>query len=250
MRIGVFILLFFTLNLLEVQAQLTTEADFKRQVYDRAYTGSVIFHSRGYALNGRYMKYLDGYNLHGLEIDLVKLRHPKEVITSNELSNNARGFVLGRLNSFYTMRAGYYRQQILYDKTDKGSVGISWIYSGGLSLGLLKPIYLQVARATQDGQGYLETVRYTGEVPPTNIFGEANYFVGIDEISLKPGIYLKSGFEFDYQLLDKKITSLEAGVVYDYFFTEVPIFYEEDEDVNWSGFFQLYIAANFGYKKN
>jgi len=50
--------------------------------------------------------------------------------------------------------------------------------------------------------------------------------------------------------LDDKITSVEAGVIYDYFFTEVPIFYEAEQDINWSGFFQLYLTVNFGYKLN
>lgn len=231
--------------------QLDTEVDFKRTVYDRAYTGGVIFHSRGYALNGRYLKYLDGYNARGLEIDLVKLRHPKEVITSNDISNTARGFVLGRINSFYALRAGYIHQHIMYDKTDKGSVSISWIASGGLSLGLLKPIYLQVVRYSDDGQEIgIFTERYEGEIPPANIYGEANFFVGLDNLSVQPGIYLKGGFDFDYQLLDKKITSVEVGAIYDYYVAEVPIFYEENADVNWSGFFQLYLAVNFGYKKN
>ncbi len=231
--------------------QLTTQADFKRQVYDRAYTLGLVFHSRGYTLNGRYLKYRDGYNMHGLEIDLAKLRHPKEVITSNDLTNNARGYVVGRTNSFYTLRAGYIQRKILFDKTDRGSVSISWLQSGGLSLGLLKPIYLQVWTNTPDGgPRRLETIRYSGEVPPSVIQGEANFFMGIDEISLQPGIYYKTGFEFDYQLLDEKITSVEAGLIYDYFFREVPIFYEAEGDINWSGFFQLYLAVNFGYKKN
>jgi hypothetical protein len=233
------------------QCQLTTDADFKRQVFDRAYTFGVIFHTRGYSINGRYLKYIDGYNARGLEIDFAKLRHPKEVISSNEGTVSARGFVFGRINSFYTLRTGYIHQSILYDKTDKGSVSISWLASGGLSLGLLKPIYLQVNKFTSDDPDprlYVE--RYDGTNQFSRINGEANFFVGIDEIKLRPGVYVKGGFEFDYQLLDKKITSVETGIIYDYYFAEVPIFFENNEDINWSGFFQMYLAVNFGYKKN
>ncbi len=244
-------LFFLLLTTTVAQAQLTTDADFKRQVYDRAYTFGLIFHSRGYSINGRYLKYVDGYTARGLEIDFAKLRHPKEVISSNESTVNARGFVLGRINSFYTLRTGYIHHSILYDKTDKGSVSISWLTSGGLSLGLLKPIYLQVQRFTDDGSSIrISTERYDGTTQFSNINGEANFFVGMDEIKPRPGIYLKGGLEFDYQLLDKKITSVEAGIIYDYFFSDIPIFYEEDENINWSGFFQMYLAVNFGYKKN
>ena len=226
------ILTFMLLFALSAQAQLDTDADFKRQVYDRAYTGGINFHSRGYGLNGRYLKFLDGYNAAGLEIDLVKLRHPKETISSEDIFNNYRGFVKGRINSFYSVRVGYIHEHTLFDKTDQGSVSISSIFSGGLSLGLLKPIYLSVDEFGPDGEYYTSIIRYTGETNPANINGEANFLTGIEETKLKPGVYLKGGISFDYQLLDDKITSVEAGVIYDYFFTEVPIFFEEDRDIN------------------
>lgn len=247
-RILVVIIVF--ISVAPVWGQLDTDADFKRQVYDRAYTGGINFHSRGYALNGRYLKFLDGYNMAGLEIDMVKLRHPKETISSEDIFNNYRGFVKGRINSFYSLRVGFVHERILFDKTDQGSVSMSYVWSGGLSAGLLKPIYLSVDEFGPDGEFSTNTIRYTGETNPANINGEANFLTGIQETILKPGVYLKGGVSFDYQLLDDKITSVETGVIYDYFFTEVPIFFEEEQDINWSGFFQLYITINFGYKLN
>lgn len=236
------------------KAQLNTSADFKRQVYDREYTFGLVGHSRGYTINGRYLKHVDGFNKEGFEIDLAKLRHPKEVRTPSQFFSNSRGFVYNRINTFYTARVGYARERILYDKTDQGTVSISMVGGGGLSLGLLKPVYIQLYRADSPNQPtILVTERYD---PPTHlsatIYGEANFFKGFGEINVRPGIYGKFGVNFDYDLLDKKVTSLESGIVYDFFFTEVPIFYEDPngEDINLSGFFQLYIAINFGYKKN
>ena len=69
---------------------------------------------------------------------------------------------------------------------------------------------------------------------------------------------------FDYQLIEKKVTALEAGVIYDYFFfpqlgvsgdqffSKVPIFYQDPgaEDINLTGFFQMYIAFNFSGSQN
>ncbi|HAD98720.1 MAG TPA: hypothetical protein DCG19_15010 [Cryomorphaceae bacterium] len=233
-------------------AQLETSADFKRQVYDRAYTLGIVGHSRGYALNGRYLKYKDGFNTEGVEVEMTKLRHPKEVRTPNQFASNSRGYVYGRLNSFYSLRIGYVSESILYDKTDQGTVSIGVVYSTGASFGLLKPIYLQVYEESSSPIGILRTVRYNPDKHNvSNIYGEANFFKGFGEISLKPGVYGKIGFSFDFDLLDRKVTSLETGVIYDLFFTEVPIFYEEGgNDVNQIGFFQLYLAVNFGYKKN
>jgi hypothetical protein len=241
---------FFSLAFSSIYGQLTTAADFKRQVYQSAYSVGLNFNTRGYAINARFIEYIDGFNARGLEVEGLKIRHPKEVITSNDVINNTRGFVLGRTNSFYSLRIGYIHEHIMFDKTDQGSVSISWVASGGLSLGLLKPIYLRVAEVTNTDGTILVTRRYVGDTPPANIQGEASFLTGIGQTKLQPGIYGKFGISFDYQLLDEKITSLEAGIAYDYFFTEVPIFYEEDDDINWSGFFQMYISFNFGNKKS
>lgn len=245
------LLSFLCLFLVPVKAQVNTDADFKRQVYDREYTFGGIGHSRGYSINGRYFKYLDGYTKYGFEVEIAKLRHPKEVRTPSPFFSNSRGLVFGRINSLYTVRVGYAQEKILYDKTDQGSVSISLITNGGLSLGMLKPIYIQVFQGDGSSSN-LSTERYNPLIHNQSIFGEANFFRGFGEIDVLPGIYGKVGANFDYDFLDDKITSMEVGIAYDYFFNEVPIFEEAvaEEDINWTGFFQIYLAINFGYKKN
>lgn len=245
------ILLFcFIIGSVVLSAQLNTDADFKRSLYDREYTVGLSGHSRGYTVNGRYLKHIDGYTKMGYELDLAKLRHPKEV-RSSVLSQNSRGFVFGRINSFYTMRSGFIREKILFDKTDQGSVSISLITSGGVSLGLLKPVYVIAIQEDERGIEVVREVRYNRFDPEESIQGEANWFTGFFETKLRPGLYAKVGASFDYDFLDDKVTSLEAGVIYDFFFADVPIFQESmGTDLNMPGFFQVYVQFNFGYKKN
>src|SRR5690606_31771054 len=161
-------------------AQLETSADFRRQVYDMEYTIGLNGHSHGFAINGRYLKHLDGFNKAGLEVEFTKIRHPKEVTTPSAIPSSTKGYVYGRVNSFFSMRVGYARETILFDKTDKGSVSISWITNGGLSFGLLKPIYLQVfIQEDINDFSELEVVRYNPEDIYTSIYGEAPFFRGI-----------------------------------------------------------------------
>ena len=248
------LIIFLSISGFGLMAQLETSADFKRQVFKKEFTLGLSGHSRGYGLTGRYLKFIDGYNKQGLEIDFTKLRHSKEVKTPNTQSYNAsRGFVYNRINTFYSLRAGYIREKILFDKTDKGTVSIALVTSGGLSLGLLKPVYVVITTDPSTAIEETKIVRYNPADPlQSNVQGEANFFRGMGETNLYPGVYLKVGANFDYQLIEKKVTSLEAGIIYDYFFREVPIFYEMEggEDINWTGFFQFYIAFNFGYRKN
>lgn len=237
-----------------LSAQVSTEGEVNRLVYKKELSGGLIMDSRGFGINGRYIEYIDGFNKEGLEIELTKIRHPKEVTTPAAAFGNGRGFVFGRMNSMFALRGAYYREKILFDKRDKGSISIAWNYSGGLSIGLLKPIYVQRYRTVDDeGTRILVTERYNpSAMPASSIVGEASFFRGVEEMNFKPGVHVKSGFIFDYQLMDDKITSLEVGALYDFYFTDVKIFDPNvvGRNVNKLGFLQLYFAFNIGKKKN
>ncbi|MDZ7846215.1 MAG: hypothetical protein U5L96_05355 [Owenweeksia sp.] len=111
-----------------LSAQLETSADFRRQVFDREYSFGIIGHTRGFAVNTRLLKFVDGFTKEGIEIDLVKLRHPKEVKTPNlGQARSSRGYVFNRVNSLFTIRTGYHYQKILFDKTDQGTVAITLV---------------------------------------------------------------------------------------------------------------------------
>ena len=237
--------------------QLTTEADFKRQVYDNEMTGGLMLHSRGFGINIRRMKFKDGYNKWGWEIDMANIRHPKEVKLQSQIyfSSN-RSFVYGKLNGLYTIRFGYGRDKILVDKTDRGTISISWITMGGPSFGLLKPVFLEVYKDDPGApQAQIYTERYDPEIHNyVDINGQAPFFTGIEKTSLRMGLYLKTGFAFDFHLSDKKITTIEVGGIADYFPSyglykdeKVPIMYEVD---NYNLWLQFYITFNFGGKWN
>jgi len=239
-----------------LHGQLTTEADWKRQVYDREFTGGIIFHNRGYGINFRNLYFNDGFDKWGMEFDLAMIRHPKEIkFPSPYFYNSSRSFVYGKLNGLFTLRTGYGRDKVLIDKTDQGSISISWITFGGLSLGFLKPVYLDIFKETPQGD-LLSTERYNPEVHDyTDIFGQAPFFTGIENSSIRAGIYFKTGFAFDYNWSDKKVTTLEIGAIVDYFpqwfglykDVDLPIMYNSK---NYNTWLQFYVSANFGSKWN
>jgi hypothetical protein len=238
-------------------AQLETTADWKRQVYDREVTGGVMFHTRGYGITLRSMYFIDGYKKHGVQIDLVNIRHPKEVkFPSQYFFNSARSFVFGKINGLYSVRVGYCRDKVLIDKTDQGSISVSWVTTGGASLGILKPIYLEILKETAQGIQVLSTERYNPDVHNhSDIYGQAAFFTGIEESKLRTGIYLKSGFAFDYNWTDHKVTTLEIGAIVDYFPSWFGLYQDEFvpimfETKNYNVWLQFYLAVNFGKKWN
>lgn len=244
---GLFLLSLLFLGFVS-NAQLETDADFKRTVYKNEFTAGVMFHSRGYGLNVRRMYYRTGYRKAGFEIDMVNIRHPKEVKYPNRnFLNTTQNFVYGKLNSLFSIRTGFTSERILIDKTDQGTISINWLVSGGASFGLLKPVYLQIL-SDDGGTPRLLTERYDPAVHDyQEIYGQAPFFTGISETKLVPGAYLKSGLSFDYNFLDDKVATLEVGGLVDYFFGEVPIMHDTK---NYQIWWQIYLTFNIGTKWN
>lgn len=246
----------FLLISVVAQAQLETSADFRRTVYRNQMTGSFVGHTRGYGLNFRRGYFDDGYRLRGYEIDAFMLRHPKEIkYPAAPNFTNARSFVFGKMNSLYSLRFGYFREYTLVDKTDKGTVSVSMIASGGPTLGILKPVYLQIAKIVE-GDIREVTERYDPEVHDLGyIFGASSFFKGFDDLSMRVGVYGKCGFIFDYNYSDSHITSLEVGGIIDYYPGWFGLYQESGPPVmaftqNPSVWWQLYISFNFGKKWN
>ncbi len=53
-------------------------------------------------------------------------------------------FLSARLNNFYELKASYGQQFLLGGKGNKNGVAVTYLYSGGLSLGMLKQYVLDV----------------------------------------------------------------------------------------------------------
>lgn len=235
---------FFMLSQVSLRAQLTTDADFKRQVYDKDYSVGLLLHTRGFGVTGRYGILTSGFSKNAIEFDIVNMRHPKENRTFTDLLSNSTGFVFGRLNGFYVVRTGYHRERIMYDKTDQGTLSASWFYSLGISWGLLKPVYLEI----EDFETRVVRVeRYDPQSTEGFVRGQARFSKGLGETQIRPGIYLKSGFSIDNHEADNRIRSLEMGVIIDAYSSEIPIMHDTSNN---QFFFQLYMAINFGRKWN
>ncbi|GCD80082.1 hypothetical protein [Schleiferia thermophila] len=230
------------------KAQDADGADYKRVVYDNDYVAGIQLHTKGYGILFRRGYYTSNFSKHGFETEVVNLRHEKEIKTFGLLPGNSRGFVLNKINSFYACRVGWFRERILYDRYDRNGIILSSIFSGGLSLGLVKPVYVEIENPESNfGQDRILVRRYNPAEPQQNILGQAGFFQGIVESIIEPGIYIKALMSFDYFGTDERINAVEFGAVADIFRRRIPILYDY---VNPAVFFQLFININFGKRWN
>ncbi|GGH76190.1 hypothetical protein [Phaeocystidibacter marisrubri] len=239
------------------EGQIETDADFRRTVYREEFSVGLILHTRSPwpGVNFRRLSYSDGYNKWGYEIDYTSYRHPREIkYPVQSILGNSRSFTFGKINDFFALRGGYGRERILFDKTDQGSVSISLQTYGGVALGFLKPIYVEVRKVSGDGT-YIDVVeRYNpDEHDNVYVYGEDSFFTGFNETQMRLGVYGKVGVSFDYNFLDQRITSMEVGAIFDYYPSwfglyepgGVPVMAETDNLALW---WQLYVSFNFGNK--
>ena len=108
-------------------------------------------------------------------------------------------------------------QKELYRKMDQGGVSIRFVYSGGPTLVLLKPIYYQVAYP----DGYREE---KFDLSKTQIiYGRASFFKGFSEIGFDPGVFVKGTFSFEFSKRQLKFSAIEVGATASAFLQELEI---------------------------
>jgi hypothetical protein len=168
--------------------------------------------STGWGLNYVYGKHLDNRNKDLFEIQLVEIKHPKEVKSTNPYYPNQKKFVFGKVNSFYNLRFGYGKQKKLFSKADKGGIEIRMFYTGGLNLGLVKPIYYEVvdSQFVVNDMYYLvtETTTFNPNIhSPYDIIARAGFLKGFNETKIVPGVYGSMGVGFEFSESDKVLNS-------------------------------------------
>jgi hypothetical protein len=206
-----------------------------------------IVHSSGFGFNYRRGWHVTGYKKRILEIEGANIKHPKEIKTQNPLFENSKGYVYGKLNVFDVLRVGYGFQKELYGKEQRRGVQINLVTLLGASMGLAKPVYLEILQPTSDPQIYnISTERYDPEKHFTdNIYGRAPFFRGFEQSKIYPGGYAKLGLSFEYADLDDDIKCIETGVTVDAFPKVIPIM---AKTTNNQVFVNLYINFIWGKK--
>jgi hypothetical protein len=180
-------------------------------------------------------------NLFALEF--TEIKHPKEEKSVGDgfFSNS---FVFGKINNFYQTKLGFGQQYVFGQKGNKNGVAVLGIVHGGLSIGMLKPYYVQLRAGGVD-------VKYDSKdsvffLSPSEISGGSGFTKGWNELQIKPGVFLKTALRFDFGRYNESIHALEIGMSVDYYTSEIKqMVYNDPKKL----FFQGHVAYVFGKRK-
>lgn len=202
--------------------------------------------TNGYALfyeHGR-MKTPRFANLY--HVELSEIKHPKEERFQNSASFFANSYIYGKLSSFYQLKLGFGQQYILGQKGNKNGVAVLGIYGAGLSLGLLKPYYLDV----EDPAVGRKNIKYGDDstlfLNQDRIYGSAGFSQGLRELSVNPGAYAKAALRFDFGRFNESIQAIEIGISADFYSKKIQLMALNDAR---QLFVQGHIAFLFGRRR-
>ncbi len=182
------------------------------------------------------------------QLDFDEKKDPREM-KSTSTNQSATGgsstnsYIYGKINNFYTLKLGLGTSKMIAGKPDPGSVSIHWVITGGLSLGLLKPYYINTTY-----NGVAQAIKYTDQtkdafLDPTNIDGSAGFSQGLSETKIVPGAHLKTGLHFDFSGNRRTLLAAEVGMNVEYYSSPIQIM---AENTGVPYFFNLYAALQFG----
>lgn len=204
--------------------------------------------------NGWGLKFRKGHNVTALrqflwEVEFSTYKSPKEVKSINPYFADSRAYIYGKLNALWFIRGGIGQEHILNRKPYWGGVQVSWLYFGGFSLGMAKPMYLYIIHFKTGYTDYeVSEERYDPEIHFTdNIYGRASWLSGLINTSLFPGAYVKTGLDFEFGVKSRQISSLEVGGIFD--FSPIPVSIMAYNPKQ-SFFLTLYVSVMFGKRYN
>lgn len=240
------LLLIFQLFSASMFSQVPVNEKLMVRITKEIWLGATV-HSSGFALNYGMSKFKTFKKKSLINVDLVSINHDKEYKIFGSFDENAKKFIFGKFNSLYTVRFGFGNRKILYEKLRENGLQISMNYTVGPSLGLVKPVFLEVFKYDFSGRiAGIATERYDPELHNFyNIYGRAPWTAGLMETKFNPGMFFKFGLDFDYSSNRDIINSLEVGACLDVFTKPVILMVENN---NYRFYPSVYINCSIGNK--
>ncbi len=204
-------------------AQLPANQDNKASLR-KAYYGGIQIHTGGWGATFTYSKFNTFKNKRTLSIELVSMKNGKEFKRSATNDETAKGYFYGKLNNLTQLRLKRGTKKIIYEKLRKQGVEISFTTKYGITLGFLKPVYLEVLKLTANQRVETVSEKYNPELHNiNNIYGRSSNLSGLSELSIIPGGTLSGSFIFDFSADRKKVKSIELGISLDAYYKRLPI---------------------------
>lgn len=215
--------------------------------YKHEASAGLRIQTNGFTIFGEYGWIKDIYRTRLLQLEYsyyIDYRQKKQ----HAQSSGGRDYVFGLQNRFHVIRLAYGFKRTIADKAARNGVRLSGVFFGGISLGLLKPYYLNLLQETDGAAPQVKPERYSAAnesrfLDRDTIVDAAPIRYGLNQIQPVPGLHVKAALDFDWGTKDEFVKALEAGIMLDFYYKRLPIMVN-----NSNRFYQaaFYISFQFG----
>lgn len=204
-------------------------------------TGGVIIHTRSGFIGGfnlKYSKRMSKNWMNYYSFEIANIRSPKEI----RIPTQAQGtFILGKSNFLFSIRPQVGLERVLFEKDPDQGVKVSFSGAVGPSLGIIKPYIVKYRKPDNS----ISNEQYSEDIDLTSIVGNGGWYRGIGKSKLTFGGNIKTSLIFDYSTVKKRISTIEAGFLYEQFGSQI----ELNPYVNGeSSFLVAFVTLSFGKK--
>ena len=186
------------------------------------------------------------------QLDFSERKDPREKKQANVYAP-ASPFIFGKINYFYPLKLGVQQQILFGNKSNKNGVAVTGNFGGGVTLGLLRPYYLEINDTSAAGRRAIryesaDSTTFTNADKLANELqvASAGFTKGWGEIKVRPGAYAKAALRFDYGSYNEVVSALEVGLTGEYYFSKIPqLVYSKQKNF----FLNVYVALVFGRRR-
>ena len=192
---------------------------------ERAGYGGIMYKS--YGLGIAYQKKFESFKPFGKQLDaeMAMFHHPQETKSFNTDLNNPSPFVFGKLNKVAILKVQYAITKKISQFSESQRVGIDMILGGGMIIGFLKPVYINLIYPSPNGYETVVAEKYNPgkHTDITKIAGYADSRVGWNEVTSKVGLSVSGGAGFTWGYFSNFPKRLESGFYLEYFDNGLPV---------------------------
>ena len=239
------VLLISAVFITEGVCQDSSSTNFGKNIYRKSWNLGFKVHTTGIGGEFRQERFVTATQKNFWNIDISNIKHVKEQKSFNQ-GQDESNIVYGKLNSFYQIRAGIGQQKVMFKKLVIRGVQISSVYNLALTVGWLKPVFVEVQVGDLNENPTPSTEQYDPYSHSyERISGKGPWRSGLGSSTIVPGASAKFALNFEFSPEEDEIKAIEAGIILDGFIDPIP---QMAFNRQYNVFFNVYISFLFGRK--
>ncbi len=212
--------------------------------YDTEITGGINFNTNANILGGvmgALTKRINKHHFHYFGLEIVNVKHPKEVRVPSSSTGNL--YIFQKTNHLIPIRLQYGREIVLFHPAEEEGVQVSFVAAAGPTIGILKPYMVEV-----DYGGYSQIEAFDPEKRQV-VIGSAGIFSGFGLAKIVPAFNIKTSFNFKFSQFFGSVTGIEVGAMIEAYPKEMKLIAVSSafpQPTNQKTFTSIFINVFFG----